>query len=67
MAKNVAEIIKKKGKTDGKSNKLGKGGRLKQMESKGLSAKLVAWIGNKNHGSKKMHEWSAKDRKADKK
>lgn len=63
MAKNVSDIIKKTGKIDGKSNKLGKGGRFKQMENKGLSAKLTAWIGAKNHGSKKMHEWSAKDRK----
>jgi hypothetical protein len=63
MAKDASDILNKKGKTDGKSNKLGKGGRFKQMENKGLSAKLVAWIGNKNHGSKQMHKWAAKDRK----
>ena len=55
--------LKKKGKTDGKSDKLGKGGRFKQMEKKGLSAKLVAWIGNKNHGSAKMHKWADADKK----
>ena len=60
MAKNVSEVIKKTGKTDGKSNKLGKGGRFKQMEKKGLSDKLIAWIGSKKHGSKKMHEWADK-------
>jgi hypothetical protein len=63
MAKTVSDVLKKKGKTDGKSNKLGKGGRFKQMENKGLSAKLVAWIGSKNHSSKQMHKWTAKDRK----
>lgn len=63
MATKASDIIKKSGKTDGKSNKLGKGGRFKQMENKGLSAKLTAWIGAKNHGSKKMHSWAEKDKK----
>lgn len=56
----ASDVIKKKGKTDGKSNKLGKGGRFKQMEKKGMSDKLIAWIGNRKHGSKKMGEWAAK-------
>jgi len=63
MAKTAADVIRKTGKTDGKSNKLGKGGRFKQMESKGLSPKLVAWIGDKVHGKSKMHKWAAADRK----
>lgn len=63
MAKDVSDVFKKKGSTDGKSNKLGKGGRFKQMEKKGLSDKLIAWIGRKNHGSKDMAKWSAADRK----
>lgn len=63
MAKHVNEIIKKTGKTDGKSNKLGKGGRFKQMENKGLSPKLAAWIGDKVHGKNKMAKWAAKDKK----
>ena len=63
MAKNISDVIRKKGKTDGQSNKLGKGGRFKQMEKKGLSDKLIAWIGRKNHGSKKMTEWSEKGKK----
>lgn len=62
MAKYASDVIKKTGKTDGKSNKLGKGGRFKQMEKKGLSDKLTAWIGAKNHGSKKMHEWATKEK-----
>lgn len=66
MAKHVTEIIKK-GKTDGKSNKLGKGGRFKQMEKKGLSDKLTAWIGVKVHSRGKMDKWSAEGRKKDKK
>lgn len=63
MAKYASDVIKKKGKTDGKSNKLGKGGRFKQMENKGLSPKLTAWIGAKVHGKDNMSKWAAKDRK----
>ena len=59
----MADALKKKGKTDGKSNKLGKGGRFKQMEDKGLSKKLVAWIGSKQHSSSKMHKWANADKK----
>lgn len=66
MAKCASDVIKKKGETDGKSNKLGKGGRFKQMEKKGLSDKLISWIGSKNHGSKKMHEWASKGKKEEK-
>ena len=63
MATSAKDLLKKTGKTDGKSNKLGKGGRFKQMEKKGLSDKLSAWIGAKVHGSKKMHEWAEKGKK----
>lgn len=63
MAKYTSDVIKKTGKTDGKSNKLGKGGRFKQMEDKGLSAKLSSWIGDRVHGKGNMAKWAAKDRK----
>lgn len=63
MAKSVSDIIKKSGKTDGKSNKLGKGGRFKQMENKGLSPKLAAWIGSKVHSRADMEKWAAKGKK----
>lgn len=66
MAKSVTDVIKKTGKTDGKSNKLGKGGRFKQMENKGLSDKLIAWIGKSNHSSKKMSQWSSSERESKK-
>lgn len=60
MASDVKSIMKKTGTTDGKSNKLGSGGRFKQLENKGLSSKLAAWIGNRKHGTKKMHTWASK-------
>ena len=62
MAK-ASDVLKKTGKTDGKSNRLGKGGRFKQMEDKGMSARLAAYIGRKVHGAKDMAKWSAADRK----
>ncbi len=66
MAKHVSDVIKKIGKTDGKSNKLGKGGRFKQMEKKGLSDKLSAWIGDKVHGKGNMKKWAVEGKKAKK-
>lgn len=59
----ASDVIEKKGKTDGKSNKLGGGGRFKQMEKKGMSDALIAWIGKRNHGEKKMASMSAAGRK----
>lgn len=66
MAKTAADVLKKTGKTDGQSNKSGKGGRFKQMENKGLSPKLAAWIGDKVHGKGNMHKWAVKGKKDDK-
>lgn len=63
MATSVKDALKKTGKTDGEPNKLGGGGKFKQLEKKGLSAKLSAWIGRKNHGSKSMASWAAKGKK----
>lgn len=62
MKKMAKDIMKKTGKTDGKSNKLGKGGRFQQLKDKGMSDRLAAWIGNKKHGASKMSKWAAKDR-----
>jgi hypothetical protein len=59
----ASDIIKKTGKTDGKSNKEGGGGRFKQMEDKGMSAKLVAWIGRRKNGEGKMEKWSKAGKK----
>lgn len=56
----ASDVIKKKGKTDGKSNKLGGGGRFKQMEHEGMSDALISWIGRKRHGKGKMAAWSKK-------
>ncbi len=46
---------KKTGTFQGKSNKLGGGGRFAQMEAKGASPALAAFIGKKLYG-KKTHE-----------
>jgi hypothetical protein len=54
---------KKTGKFQGKSNKLGGGGRFAQMEAKGVSPALAAYIGRKVHGAKSMAKMSAKARK----
>ena len=59
----MAFSIKKTGTTDGKSNKLGGGGRFKQMTNSGMSPALAAYIGRAVHGKKKMAEMSAKGRK----
>ena len=58
----ASDVLKKKGETDGKSNKLGGGGRFKQMEKKGMSDKLIAWIGRRKHGAKAMAKMSAAGR-----
>lgn len=63
----AADVIKKSGKTDGKSNKYGGGGRFKQMEKKGMSDKLIAWIGQRNHGKKSMEEAAEKGKERAKK
>lgn len=55
--------IKKTGSFHGKSNKLGGGGRFAQMEAKGASPALAAYIGRKMYGKKKMAAMAAKGRK----
>lgn len=55
--------VKKAGSYKGQPNKLGGGGRFKQMTDKGMSKGLVAWIGRKKHGAKQMAKWSAAGRK----
>ncbi len=62
MAKKVADTLKHTGKTDGKSNKLGGGGRFQQMEDKGMSGALAAWIGDRAHGKKAMAKMAEKGR-----
>ena len=52
--------IKKTGKTDSEPNKLGGGGRFKQMEKKVGSPALAAWIGRKSLGAKKFNALAAK-------
>lgn len=63
MATDVKSIMKKSGKTDGKSNKLGGGGRFQQLKNKGLSSKLAAWIGDRKHSQSKMSSWAAAARR----
>lgn len=54
---------KKTGKFEGKSNKLGGGGRFAQMEASGKSPALAAFIGRKLYGKKKMSKMALKGRK----
>lgn len=53
---------KKTGKTDGKSNKLGGGGRFQQLKNEGMSGGLAAYIGRRMYGKKKMAQMAAKGR-----
>ncbi len=55
--------VKKTGSFKGKSNKLGGGGRFKQLVAQGKSPALAAYIGRKKYGAKKMASWSAKGKK----
>lgn len=59
-----ADNIKKTGKFQGKSNKLGGGGRFKQLVAQGKSPALAAYIGRKKYGAKKMASMAAKGKKA---
>lgn len=61
---NMNGTTKKTGTFHGKSNKLGGGGRFAQMEAKGVSPALAAYIGAKLHGRKKMSKMAAKGRKS---
>ena len=56
--------VKKTGKTDGKSNRLGGGGRFQQLENKGMSGGLAAYIGRKLYGKKKFQKMAAKGKKS---
>ncbi len=66
LAKAMTSKIKKTGKFEGKSNKLGGGGRFKQLEAQGKSPALVAYIGRKSLGKKKFQSLAAKGRKKSK-
>lgn len=57
------KIVKKTGTFEGKSNKLGGGGRFKQLVAQGKSPALAAFIGRKKYGAKKMGALSAKGKK----
>ncbi len=46
--------LKKTGKFQGKSNKLGGGGRFKQLVAQGKTLALAAYIGRKSLGKKKF-------------
>lgn len=63
LARAMKSKIKKTGKFQGKSNKLGGGGRFKQLVAQGKSPALAAYIGRKKYGAKKMASMSAKGRK----
>ncbi len=58
--KNSPAPIKKTGKFEGKSNKLGGGGRFKQLEAQGKSPALAAYIGRKSLGKAKFQKLAAK-------
>jgi hypothetical protein len=57
------KTTKKTGTFEGKSNKLGGGGRFAQMESSGKSPALAAFIGKKLYGKKKMTKMATKGKK----
>lgn len=55
--------VKKTGTFQGHSNKLGGGGRFRQLEAKGASPALAAFIGRKMYGKKKFQKMAAKGKK----
>lgn len=55
--------VKKTGSFKGEPNKLGGGGRFKQMVSQGMSPGLVAYIGRKKLGSSRMAQLAAAGRR----
>ncbi len=59
----MAKPIKKSGSFQGSSNKLGGGGRFKQLVAQGKSPELAAFIGRKSLGKKKFQSLAAKGRK----
>lgn len=56
----MSHTTKKTGTTDGKSNKLGGGGRFQQLRDKGVSAGLAAYIGRKVLGKGKFQKLAEK-------
>lgn len=58
-----SKSIKKTGSFKGKSNKLGGGGRFKQLVAQGKSSALAAFIGRKKYGKKKMASMAKKGKK----
>lgn len=54
---------KKTGEFHGKSNKLGGGGRFAQLEAKGVSPGLAAYIGRKKLGKEKFQKLAAEGKK----
>ncbi len=61
--RKTAPAIKTTGKFEGKSNKLGGGGRFKQLEAQGKSPALTAFIGRQKYGDSKMQSMAAKGKK----
>lgn len=57
-------MVKKTGSFEGQPNKLGGGGRFKQMVASGKSPALAAYIGRKMYGKKKMSKMSASGKKS---
>jgi len=57
------DTTKKTGTFEGKSNKLGGGGRFAQLESKGMSSGLAAYISRKLYGKKKTAQMAQAGKK----
>jgi len=55
--------IEKTGSFEGEPNKLGGGGRFKQMVASGKSPALAAYIGRRMYGKKKMAKMAAHGKK----
>jgi hypothetical protein len=58
-----SQVIKTSGKFNGKSNKLGGGGRSAQLKAKGLNGAEIAAIGRNKYGNKGFAKLSAKGKK----
>lgn len=63
MNKSKVHHLKHTGTFEGKSNKLGGGGRFKQLVAQGKSPALAAYIGRKSLGTKKFQSLAAKGKK----
>lgn len=55
--------VKKTGTFQGHSNKLGGGGRFRQLEAKGASPALAAYIGRKLYSKKKFQAMASAGKK----